>query len=317
MATTINADNGVSSGSAGLKQTADNSGSLVLQTNGTSALTIDTSQVVTFANPPTSGIQSGYLNRGLTGVNNSTTPNTQYDFSADLVVLINSNGAPIRRTNTGTITNNVSTAGPAANGRDQAGAFSAGSWIHFYFIWNGTTLATLSSATAPPTGPTLPTGYTHWAYIGAVRFNGSSQLYKTYIRGSRVTYKAGSVLSGQTYIVNNGSASSYTSVSMSSLVPPNALLVTLESSSYIGTISSSGTQSVIECDLSVDGTNTIAGIFAVMNPGGTSGVLAAGSTQSIIPNVSQTVYYRHANSNSGSNSIYISVQGYTVPNGGE
>ena len=317
MATTINADNGVSSGSAGLKQTADNSGSLVLQTNGTSALTIDTSQVVTFANPPTSGIQTTYSVRGLTGVNNSGTPNTQYDFSADLVVLINSNGAPIRRTNTGTITNNVSTAGPAANGRDQAGAFSANSWIHFYFIWNGTTLATVSSATAPPTGPTLPSGYTHWAYIGAVRFNGSSQLYKTYIRGSRVTYQAGSVASGQTYIVNNGSASSYTSVSMSSLVPPNALLVNLESSSYIGSISSSGTQSVIECDLSVDGTNTIAGVFCVQNPGGTSGVIAVGSTQSIIPNVSQTVYYRHANSNSGSNSIYITVQGYTVPNGGE
>ena len=316
MATTINADNGVSSGSAGLKQTADNSGSLVLQTNGTSALTIDTSQVVTFANPPTSGIQSGYLNRGLTGVNNSTTPNTQYDFSADLVVLINSNGAPIRRTNTGTITNNVSTAGPAANGRDQAGAFSANSWIHFYWIWNGTTLATVSSATAPPTGPTLPSGYTHWAYIGAVRFNGSSQLYSTTIRGSRVTYKAGSVLSGQTYIVNNGSASSYTSVSMSSLVPPNALLVQLEASSYIGSISSSGSQSVMEVDLSVDGSVTTAGVFCAQNPGGTSGVIAIGG-QAIVPNVSQTVYYRHNNSNSGSNSIYISVQGYTVPNGGE
>ena len=49
MATTINADNGVSSGSAGLKQTADNSGSLVLQTNGTTALTLDTSQNTTLA----------------------------------------------------------------------------------------------------------------------------------------------------------------------------------------------------------------------------------------------------------------------------
>ena len=43
MTTTINADNGVSSGSAGLKSSADSSGVLQLQTNGTAALTIDTS----------------------------------------------------------------------------------------------------------------------------------------------------------------------------------------------------------------------------------------------------------------------------------
>jgi hypothetical protein len=52
MATTINADNGVSSGSAGLKESADSSGVLALQTNGTTALSISTGQVVTFTNPP-------------------------------------------------------------------------------------------------------------------------------------------------------------------------------------------------------------------------------------------------------------------------
>lgn len=46
MANTINADNGVSSGSAGLKETADSSGVLALQTNGTTAVTVDTSQNV-------------------------------------------------------------------------------------------------------------------------------------------------------------------------------------------------------------------------------------------------------------------------------
>jgi hypothetical protein len=46
MAATINADNGVSSGSAGLKSSADSSGVLQLQTNGTTAVTVDTSQNV-------------------------------------------------------------------------------------------------------------------------------------------------------------------------------------------------------------------------------------------------------------------------------
>ena len=50
MAVTINADNGVSSGSAGLKESADSSGVLALQTNGTTAVSISTGQVVTLTN---------------------------------------------------------------------------------------------------------------------------------------------------------------------------------------------------------------------------------------------------------------------------
>lgn len=46
MPTNINADNGVVSGVAGLKTSADNSGVLALQTNGTTALTVNTSQNV-------------------------------------------------------------------------------------------------------------------------------------------------------------------------------------------------------------------------------------------------------------------------------
>lgn len=50
MANTINADNGVSSGTAGLKSTSDGTGILALQTNGTTAVSISTSQVVTLTN---------------------------------------------------------------------------------------------------------------------------------------------------------------------------------------------------------------------------------------------------------------------------
>jgi hypothetical protein len=50
MPSTLNADNGAVSGSAGLKSTADSSGVLALQTNGTTALSIDTSQNITTVN---------------------------------------------------------------------------------------------------------------------------------------------------------------------------------------------------------------------------------------------------------------------------
>ena len=66
--TTILSDNGASSGSAGLKQTAGNDGVLILQTTtsggtATTAISIDTSQNVTFANNPTytSGTANGVL----------------------------------------------------------------------------------------------------------------------------------------------------------------------------------------------------------------------------------------------------------------
>jgi len=49
MTTTINADNGAVSGSAGLKSSADATGVLALQTNGTTAVTVDASQNVTLA----------------------------------------------------------------------------------------------------------------------------------------------------------------------------------------------------------------------------------------------------------------------------
>ena len=53
MAAAINADDGVVSGSAGLKSSADATGVLALQTNGTTAISISAAQVVSFTNQPT------------------------------------------------------------------------------------------------------------------------------------------------------------------------------------------------------------------------------------------------------------------------
>jgi len=69
MASLINSDNGVSSGSAGLKSSADSSGVLQLQTNGTAALTVDTSQNVGIGTT-TPTLYSGYTTLQ---VNNTST----------------------------------------------------------------------------------------------------------------------------------------------------------------------------------------------------------------------------------------------------
>ena len=55
MPNTINGDDGVVSGSAGLKSSSDGTGVLALQTNGTTAVTVDASQNTTLAGTLTIG----------------------------------------------------------------------------------------------------------------------------------------------------------------------------------------------------------------------------------------------------------------------
>jgi hypothetical protein len=67
MATTINADDGAVSGSAGLKYSSDSTGVLALQTNGTTAVTVGTDQSVTFAQAANLPNTFGFKNRLING----------------------------------------------------------------------------------------------------------------------------------------------------------------------------------------------------------------------------------------------------------
>jgi hypothetical protein len=120
-------------------------------------------------------------------------------------------------TNTGSIINDITVAGPTANGRDQAGAFSAAAEVHFYFIWNGVTVATVSSISPPPTGPVMPTGYTHWAYICSAMMTGGV-LRVCILRGSRVTLAP--LVSAASF---SSISTSQTNVSLTGIVPTVAL----------------------------------------------------------------------------------------------
>lgn len=128
--------------------------------------------------------------QGLTGTNNAGAPTTQFDLSADSVTVRDGAGATYVRQVTGTVTVNLSTAGPVLNGRDQAGAFSNSTWINLFWIWNGTTFGLIASAASPTAGPTLPGGYTMWAYATSIYKNGSGNITVCDAQGSRVTYRA-------------------------------------------------------------------------------------------------------------------------------
>jgi len=70
MPSTINSDNGVVSGSAGVKTTADTSGVLALQSNGTTGLTLNTSLALGVG----SGNATGALGQVLTSAGSGAAP---------------------------------------------------------------------------------------------------------------------------------------------------------------------------------------------------------------------------------------------------
>lgn len=232
--------------------------------------------------------------------NNSATPNTQFDLDADVVVLRASDGSSVVRFEPGAaITNNISTSGPAANGRDQSGAFDNNSWVHFYWIWNGTTLATISSAAAPPTGPTLPSGYTHWAYAGAVFADGSGNLKRVYIKGSTVYYAA------QQAALSDGQADSETAVGLTAIVPPNAL-------SWFAHHSGAPRFGTNEYQLRI-----LSGSDYWDQLGAAEGSGIRRWASGWFPNVGQNVYYIWASTPGASSGLDLFIQAFKIPNGGE
>jgi hypothetical protein len=245
--------------------------------------------------------------------NNSSTPNTQFDLDADYITLRNpTTGHCFTIANPGAaITNNISTAGPAANGRDQAGAFSNSSWVHFYWIWNGTTLASLSSATAPPTGPTLPSGYTHWAYACSVYLNSSGALRLVVCTGNTVTY--GIADGGATNVLTAGQQTTMTSIDCSALVPPVRGLILLHGTLLVQHTSASSFAGYVRPDGASYENNgrRIAGCQV-----GATNQSAAGDGFIALPNISQSIAYRINAVPATSGGLYLSIDGYTVPNGG-
>ncbi|UOF78754.1 tail fiber protein [Caudoviricetes sp.] len=222
--------------------------------------------------------QQGWKSWGQNSRNNATTPNTQYDLAGSAVQLWEpASGHTYLETSISTATVNISTAGPAVNGRDQAGAFSSNSWLYFYWIYNpGTdTLAGTVSLSAPFTGPTMPSGYTAWAYAGAVRLDGSSNLVKTRMHGNWRYYET------EQNALTNGTATAETAVSVASFVPPTASAFMLG-----GPVTQQSGQEVVRLR-AITGLDART-VFSFAASGETN---QSGWGNVILPNVSQQFYY--------------------------
>lgn len=271
---------------------------------------------ITFAGAPTTW-EIGILNTsqpnggggsiaqviGGVGKNNASTPNSKIDFtSADAVVFYSPTAAAVTQRSLGSLTNDTGASGPAANGRDQSSAFSNSSWVHFYYIYGaGQTTATISSASA--SAPTLPSGYTHYAFICSVRKQSSGNFLKVRIYGDLVFYEAGADGPYENQVLTSGSATSATSVSVAAAVPTTAKSFGLYYD-FAGRASNADAFAL-----------RIASTADVFFLGVTHNTAAApvirGATQEV-PNL-QSLYYSVGNASDG---LDLIVTGYRVKNGG-
>lgn len=243
--------------------------------------------------------------QGLTGANDSIAPNIKFNFSATVIVLRNRLGA-----------GQFVSLGPGYNfacdltiqgvgGRDQATAFGPNTFVHFYFIFNPTNnnLTTMASLAAQDQGPVLPSGYSHFTYIGAVSLDGSGNLRQGHIAGTLFTYN------NLQQIINGGQALASTSVPTSTLVPPNATV----------TIYELGLHCVVSSGIGIAGFFRPTGYTTFDQYLTGESQVATGATFSslvqveLAPGVGRSIdYYISAAPTSGG--VYGYVAGYRMPN---
>lgn len=239
------------------------------------------------------------LTRGLVIKSNATDPTFKVDITADDIVLKNSGGLSYLAEAV-SLTANMSASG--ANGLD-TGAEAPSTWYYLWVIYNGTTVASLiSTSNGSSTSPTLPTGYTYKALVGAVYNNSGSDFVRFWQTGRRVhttltnlfTAKAASV--ADTYQALTGGEATL----LASAVPPIAKTVLL-------TLGASTTQNSIAVAGDTNGVGAVVSAGDVSSASVSSFV--GGSAGEVPLITAQTVVWK-----SGSNNAYnrLDVNGYTI-----
>lgn len=165
-------------------------------------------------NPP-----CGYRVTGLSGsVSSAQTGSFAFD---QAVVVTTDKTKSFQVTATSSFAVTLGTAGPAAGGRDQAGTFTS-TFVHAYVITTGlnsTAPAGVLSSVPPPTGPTMPTSYSAWGYLGTFQYSSAANTFANaqYAQGQHIAYR------NKQSVLTGGVATSETAISVSAVVPANAL----------------------------------------------------------------------------------------------
>ena len=220
-------------------------------------------------------------------------------FTADEYLLKTTSTAPqtFSIQSTAAFTVNLNTAGPAANGRDQAGSF-ASTYLHYYVITTGaysTTPAGIVSSQPPSVGPTLPTGYSAWAYLASLVYSSASTTIVTNSRARGAWIWMDTVLN--TLAV--GQSTTPASIATAATIP--TIAQNLCFNTLVNNQAGGATASVTIQTLS--GTNT----FVITAVSGFPYTL-----QFNYPNTALTYVW---STNPAAGGLSLALAGYSVPNG--
>ena len=170
------------------------------------------------------------------GISNYTSTIT-----ANSVTLANSSGL-VYIAQSVSLTPNINTSG--VNGLD-TGTVAGSTWYYAYAIYNPTTTTVAAVFSLSATAPTLPSGYTYYARLGAVRTDGSANKYLLQtLQFNRTVYYlplSGSnttswpLLASGTMGTFTASAYSPVAVSLSSVQPPTSANARILGSAPSGT----------------------------------------------------------------------------------
>jgi hypothetical protein len=232
----------------------------------------------------------------------STTPSTFY-LTCDSIKFIDENKSSLVFTGD-IVANTITTAGPAAGGRDQAAAFGANDWIYFYYIADG--LGTISSVSSLsyPNPVALPGSYTHWCLAGIVK-SSSGSLKTGYMGGNTFYYEA------RQTVATSQTNTTESTIDLSSYIPPQAMEWTGELE--LGIINSvpSSTQARYNLRLA-----TSVNYCRPLVNTGAPGLANWQSQFVIVPNTNQSIItiWTDAVGNTVSGNIYLNS--YSIPAGG-
>ena len=172
--------------------------------------------------------QGSFKNLVLTVAGNTTMTPT-----ADEIILQNASGGTVRVSSYAPAATSTATVG--ANGLD-SGTVAINTWYAWYAIYDAATATAAGLFSTSFTSPTLPSGYTYYALLGAFLTDGSGNLYRILQKGRRGQYVIGTNPANSAAVtIAHGTAGTYSTtsptlaaVSVAGLVPPIA------ATSYLG-----------------------------------------------------------------------------------
>lgn len=232
--------------------------------------------------------------------NNSTTPNTQVDFSfTSLYVGTNS----VAQTSTKTI--NAAVTG--ANGLD-TGSLANSTWYYVYAITNATGTSVQGLMSTSATNPTMPANFTAKRLFSTYRTDASAHFYPQYQQDHSIYYDLDD-LSPNTVVVA-GTANTPTAVDCSGFIP------VLSRTGYFGTeilASFSGNGTATLYMRATGGQSANGAVVAQVKRVITSAVNESMNNFVQVPtNSAQSIDYTYVFSLTSARGAYISVYGYNL-----